>query len=492
MKTPKTVLSIVAVACLGLVACGGSHHPETSASAEKIEITTSSEAARESFLKGRKLLEDLRFTDANEHFQAAVETDPDFASAWVGVANTSASAPEFFAAMRHAIDHMEGASEGEKMQIRAFEAAVNGEPEIQLAQIQALVEAFPNDERAHNAMAAYHFGRQEYDSAIAEYRAAIAIDPTYAPPYNQLGYALRSIGDYAGAEEAFVRYTELIPDQPNPYDSYAELLMKTGRFDDSISQYQKALEINPNFVASYVGIANNQMLMGETEAARSTLARLEGAARNDGERRQACTWSAASYLYDGEFDQALAEVKRRYEIAKATEDNPAMSADLNLQGNILLRAGRTDGAETAFKTSVDLMLASDATDEVKAATERNHDFNMARVALWRGDVDSATAHADTYRKAVAEHNIRFEVFQRHMLDGSLALAAGDTETAISEFNQANQQDSRVLLLKAQAFAAAGNEQAARAACQAVIDFNQLDINLGFTRNNARSILDGLS
>ena len=50
------------------------------------------------------------------------------------------------------------------------------------------------------------------------------------------------------AEAAFKKYIELIPNDPNPYDSYAELLLKMGKFDDSIAQYRKALAIDPNFV----------------------------------------------------------------------------------------------------------------------------------------------------------------------------------------------------------------------------------------------------
>ena len=49
---------------------------------------------------------------------------------------------------------------------------------------------------------------------------------------------------YANAEKAFQKYIELIPKDPNPYDSYAELLLKMGRFEDSIAQYRKALEIH--------------------------------------------------------------------------------------------------------------------------------------------------------------------------------------------------------------------------------------------------------
>ena len=63
---------------------------------------------------------------------------------------------------------------------------------------------------------------------------ATAINPSFSTPYNQLGYAYRFLEKFPEAEDAFKKYTQLIPDDPNPYDSYAELLMKMGRFDESI------------------------------------------------------------------------------------------------------------------------------------------------------------------------------------------------------------------------------------------------------------------
>ena len=45
--------------------------------------------------------------------------------------------------------------------------------------------------------------------------------------------------------------------------------MKRGRFDESIELYQKALSIDPNFVASYIGIGNDYQFMGRPEDARA-------------------------------------------------------------------------------------------------------------------------------------------------------------------------------------------------------------------------------
>src|SRR5262249_32157962 len=153
---------------------------------------------------------------------------------------------------------------------------------------------------------------------------------------NQLGYAYRFMGKMADAEKTFKKYTEIIPDDPNPYDSYAELLMKLGRFDESIKSYEKALSVDPNFVASLVGIGNNYMFMGKGDDARKTFAKLLAQARNDGEKRQALFWMAISYVHEGQTDKALAEAVKESEVAIAAKDQVALSQDYNFMANILL------------------------------------------------------------------------------------------------------------------------------------------------------------
>jgi tetratricopeptide (TPR) repeat protein len=493
MKNMSRVgILLVALAACGVFGCGAAPSGDRVVDMDKIPITTSSDQALDAFLKGRWLLDNLRVTDAHTYFLKAVEADPDFALGHLRVANTAPTNSEFFESLRLAVDTSENASEGERYLIAAFEAAVAGEPEVQLAKLEALVTLFPNDERAHNALGNFlFFNQQDYERAIAVYRQAINVDPDFAAPYNSLGYALRFIGDYTAAEEAFKRYAELIPDQPNPYDSYAELLMKMGRYEESIASYEKALAIDPNFVASYIGIGNNRMFMDRFDDARTAFAEIEEIARNDAERRQTCTWVAASHLHQGDFESALDEIQKRYDIAAETDDRGAMAADLNFMGDILLRAGHADEAAEKYAAQIDMIQSSDATQEVKEAAARNQIYDLARVALWKDDLDSAADLADDYRDAVEVHNVRFETQRSHELDAMIATARNEMEDAIGHLEQANQQDPQIWLLKARAYAAMGDVEGARLACEHIINFNQLNLNLAYVRNNARELLESL-
>ncbi len=452
----------------------------------KVPITTASAEARQAYLQGRDLVEKLRFTDGRASFARAAELDPDFALAHYGLANTAPTTGEFLAELRKAVALADKVSPGEADMIRGLDAQASGNPEQARASLTALVEAYPNDERAQTLLGNFYLGRQEDVAAIDPLRKASAINPTFSQPYNQLGYALRALGRYDEAEAAFKRYVELIPNEPNPYDSYAELLMKRGRFGESIEQYRKALALDANFVASYIGIANDQIFLGKPAEARDTLAKLAGIARNDGERRQAHRWTAAAFVHQGGTKAALAEVDRMIEIAKATDDKVAMSGDLNLMGTILLEAGQADAALAKYDAGIAAMDASGASAGAKEAAHRNHIADTARIALLRNDVAGASAAANQYRAQVEASKVPFEVRQAHEIAGLVAAARGDHATAVAELEQASRQDPRALFELAQAFGAAGRADDAKKTLRQAAEFNGLAFNYAFVRAKAQA------
>jgi tetratricopeptide (TPR) repeat protein len=461
---------------------------EESARPGRIPVTTSSPAARKEYQRGRDLVDKLRGTDARGYFLKAVKHDPSFALAHVGLANTAATGPDFFVSLDKAVALVDRVSPGEAHIIRALQAAVTSRPDEQLAHLLALVEAYPKDERAHTLLGNLNFGRQQWGLSIECYKRAIAINPEFSQPYNQLGYALRFLEKYVEAEEAFRRYAELIPDEPNPYDSYGELLMKVGRFSDAVDKYRRALEINPNFANSYVGLGNALLFDGKVDDARKAFAKLAFIARNDGERRQACTWVAAWHLHQGDFDGAVEQLRRSAAIAEADGDCISYSADLDLIALVLLEAGRADEAEERFAASLRGVEKCDVSEEMKENARVDALADQARVAIARGRLDDGRELVGRYRDAVTRRGIGLEILQAHELGGALALARGDHATAVKELEFANQQDPEVLYRKALAYAGAGDCVVARNVMTRAANFNGLAFNYGFVRARAKRLL----
>ena len=175
----------------------------TGAPSKTVSLTTSSAEARDLYLKGRTLAEQLRFQDGRKLFEQAAAKDPSFAMAHYQLAASSPTAKDFFTHMNEAVALSDKASEGERLMIRIQEANGNTKPKQALEYTEELVTKFPGDERAHFLLGTAYFGRQEYDRAIAEFRKSIAINPTFSGAYNLMGYAYRSIQKYDDAEQAF-------------------------------------------------------------------------------------------------------------------------------------------------------------------------------------------------------------------------------------------------------------------------------------------------
>ena len=454
----------------------------------KVPITTSSSEARELYLKGRELAEKLRATDAHEYYKQATAKDPNFAMAYIGLANTSGTTKEFIDAVTRAATLAGQVSEGERHVILGQEAGLKGNPSGTLSHYSDLVRLHPNDERAQTLLGNLYFGRQDYETAVEHYVKATTINPSFSQPYNQLGYAYRFLERMSDAEAAFKKYVQLIPTDPNPHDSYAELLLKLGRFDEAIKAYEKALSIDPNFVASYVGIGSAHLSAGRTEDARKVFAKIAGVARTTGERRLARFWAAASYVHEGATDKALEELRAGYALAEAEHDAGSMSGDLTQMGDVLREAGRLDEASSHYNKAVQIIEQSSVPPEFKAATKRNHVFEEARVAVAQGDLQAAKARAAEYGKLIAGRNAPLEIRQQHELAGLIALAEKRPADAVQELARANQQDPRILYLTAIALRDAGDLQKANALATKAAKFNGLAFNYGYVRTKAAKIV----
>jgi tetratricopeptide (TPR) repeat protein len=468
------------------IACNKSTAPSVASASEgKIPITTKSEEARQEFLQGQSLSDRLLAQDSLQHFDKAIALDPDFAVAELARANNSPTTKEFFEHQQKATALAEKVSDGERLLILANQAGANAEVIKQKDYLEKLLTAYPNDERAQLIAGNFYFGQQQIEEAIAHYKKATEIAPNFSPVYNILGYAYRQRGDYAGAEQAFKKYVELIPNDPNPYDSYAELLLKMGRFDDSIVQYQKALSVDPNFTPSRFGIAANLMYKNQPDQALAQLQDMADKARNDGELRTAYFGMAVVNSDRGQFDKALQSMDKEYAIAAKNNDVASMAADLQAKGNILMAAQKYGEAATQYDRSLQLIENSTLSQEVKDNAKLQQHFNQAVLALAKKDYAAAKTHADAYRDGAEASHGSFRIQQAHELAGRLALAQKDYDTAIAELQQANQQDPSVLYRLSQAYQAKGDQTQAHDLLQKAAGFNSLpQLNYAFVRAKA--------
>ena len=163
---------------------------------------TADQGAYQRYLKGRYHWNERTtegYRKAIEFFREAIELDPSYARAYVGLADAHAFLP---------------------------------------------VEGLP--------------ARDRYDKAIGIVKKALEIDDTLGEAHASMGLLLQDRDwDLPGAEREYRRALELSPNYGSAHHWYGELLVQTGRFDEALEHYRRALEVDPlsSAIASDLGIS---------------------------------------------------------------------------------------------------------------------------------------------------------------------------------------------------------------------------------------------
>lgn len=89
------------------------------------------------------------------------------------------------------------------------------------------------------------------EKAVADYEAAINIDPSDSMAYISLGVALEQMGRLDRAEEAVERAIALDPSSHEAFRNRGLLREKMGRFDDAIADYTRAIALQPAYYEAY-------------------------------------------------------------------------------------------------------------------------------------------------------------------------------------------------------------------------------------------------
>jgi tetratricopeptide (TPR) repeat protein len=458
----------------------------------KVPITANSDKAKEEYLKGRSLAENLQGQESLQYYTNAIEADSNFALAYLNRSFNQPSAKAFFEDLNKAVSLADKVSEGERLQIEGFEAGVNANSAKQKEDYEKLVAMFPNDQRAHLLLGNFYFVQQDYQNALAQCNKAAEIDSSFSPAYNMIGYSNRQLMNYDASENAFKKYIELIPNDPNPYDSYAELLLKEGKYDQSIENYQKALTHNPHFVSSIVGVAINEMYKGDYDGARAQIQKLYDSARNDGERRIALFNTAVTFADQGDLDKALDQINKEHDIAVKNNDYAQMSADLNAIATIQAEMGKNKEALENFQKSVEMFDKSASKQELKDNVKLGELYSEATIAINQNDLKTASSKAEEFMKGVTALNNSIQIQLAHQLDGMISLAQKKADDCLSELAQANQQNPYNFYRMAQAYQIKKDKEKAKELCEKVINFNPLpNLNTAFARYHAKKMMASL-
>ena len=304
-----------------------------------IPITTASEEARQLFLQGRDKSENIEFDKAAVLYEQAIQKDPKFALAYLYRSGSGGGSAVALENRNKALALVGGVTPGEQLLIKYTVAQANQQTAQAKQYLDSLLVAFPMDKRVQMLVGVYHRSLGDLKTAVTYYEKAVTLDSTYAPPYNLLGYDNMSLGKPEGAEKAFRTYMHLLPTSANPADSYAEFLRLQGRYDESIMQYKKVLEMDPSLISSISGIGDCYLCKVDGKQAREYYREFITKAPLINDKLAGYYSLAATSVQEGNIPEALKTLKELRELAIAQNQNTAAINSLATEGYLLSSFG---------------------------------------------------------------------------------------------------------------------------------------------------------
>jgi len=345
------------------------HHVKK-ADSSTLPLTTSSAKARELYEKGMADYENLYLERCNDEWRAAVKEDPNLAVAWAWIAFNSGNPQEVSAARAKAKQIAPTLTPGEQLMIAWIVKVQEGDFLGGITAMNDMLEMYPHDKRVLYLAGNWLMGENGDDQAQRFLQKALALDKDYPAALNDLAYIQARNRQFDKAFAAMDRYVALLPKEPNPQDSYGELLRMAGNFDGSLAHYRAALKIDPDFVTSQLGLGDTYALMGNQDQARVEYDKAIRFAHTEADRLTYSMQKAMTWVRDGKYAEADKDFLEIAETAHAKEQD--------LQEAQAYRHLAEYQADDSVSLK-DLKLAEDALHHLATISPSDRDEELSRI-----------------------------------------------------------------------------------------------------------------
>jgi tetratricopeptide (TPR) repeat protein len=272
------IRNVVIIAVILVAGCG-----------REARITTTSPDALRTYTEGVSQWENFYYNEAKQSFEKALAADSTFAMAWCRLAMIDVATGNRLGArdmMSKALGYAPRATPREQLFIRMWHRQLEYDSQGAAGAADTLLQLYPDEKEAYLFRGAlYEETEKNFDAAIRCYQHAIVVDSNYSRAVMSLGYAYSSLGDQDKAIEEMQRYIRLAPNVADPRSSYADLLLRAGRYDDALTQYQKSLELKPDYWYAFQKIGTIYAVLGRLAEAetqfRKSFSLLPGSAQTE-------------------------------------------------------------------------------------------------------------------------------------------------------------------------------------------------------------------
>lgn len=183
------------------------------------------------------------------------------------------------------------------------------------------------------------------EAAAARYRAALAVDPGFAPARLNLARMLFDANELHHAKQEFLKLTQVAPDLADAHAGLAETLIRLGRRDEAERVVQRQAPRFPESTPLQVLLARSELRTKQTERAIRRLNALTR--RGGGDAALAYSWLAVAELARQRPAHAVGAAKRALALdAESHVARHALAAALAELTDARASTGASSGAPT--------------------------------------------------------------------------------------------------------------------------------------------------
>jgi serine/threonine protein kinase len=240
---------------------------------------------------------------ARDYFNRAIERDPGYALAYVGLADYYVAAPDYGPIPEN---------------VAAPKAKTAAEKALSID---------PSSAEAHAALAGSLWSLFEFSGAETEFKRALELNPNLAHGHHWYGLFLSWEARHEEATTHLRRAVELDPLNLQYQSNLGQILANAGQYDAAIEQLKKTMEMDPNFAYAHVELRQIYRELGKYDLAMEEWKRY-AALNNDPEEQAIANDVAAVYAKSG-FKPAFArEIELRKQLGKRRYQDPSEIAYL--------------------------------------------------------------------------------------------------------------------------------------------------------------------
>ncbi|ABF42980.1 serine/threonine protein kinase with TPR repeats [Candidatus Koribacter versatilis Ellin345] len=217
------------------------------------EASTSNVEAYKHYQQGVDASTRYLYADAIREFEAAVKLDPNFALAYMALAdeyNQVGDTEKRFESFQKAQALRARLPRYEQLRLGVAEADRAGDPLGLIQAQEALVAEFPRDGFTRGVLASQLNNAGEPEKALTYIEEGLKLNPKEEVLLNFRSYILANLGDFPEALASNEAYMALRPGDPNPLDTHGDILFIAGRDDEALAAYRKVMEVRPDFGSS--------------------------------------------------------------------------------------------------------------------------------------------------------------------------------------------------------------------------------------------------